>query len=184
MNIFSFIQLWIIIASLHICSDLSICRIERRYVYWAVAYTTRNALNCINCPILCKRCSSFRALLRYSSSLSLIHFADSFILCQESPSPSRSIFLLPSSLSVSFSFSYTCFVVFPSLSVCMTFTSLSFASPSFLASRSVVVRALGKAAALSVWFVESTVYICLYRIISAVRANRVTRRQFYSTRAF
>lgn len=68
---------------------------------WACTRYRARALNRLKlCPILCKPCSSFKAPLRYSNSLSLIQLATSFIM----PSLPRSSFS-PSSFSFQLSFS-------------------------------------------------------------------------------
>lgn len=58
------------------------------------------------CPILCKPCSSFKAPLRYSNSLSLIQLATSFIMPSLPRSSFSPLFLLPT-LLLSLSPSYT-----------------------------------------------------------------------------
>jgi len=83
----------------HVHNDLLICAVYIHYMYRAGVRSTRNALNCINCPILCKRRSSFRAPLWYSSLLSLIHSPT--LLSYMSGSPLLSFFLSRRPVSIS-----------------------------------------------------------------------------------
>lgn len=103
---------------------------------WACTRYRARALNRLKlCPILCKPCSSFKAPLRYSNSLSLIQLATSFIM----PSLPRSSFS-PSSFSFQFSFSSSLSRLYLSpvlpFAVPTTFTSLNLLrkSPPSLAS--------------------------------------------------
>lgn len=99
------------------------------YIYDAgrVPDATRNALNCINCPTLCKRRSSFRAPLWYFSSLSLIH-SPTLLSCVPGAPFSLAHSRRPAPVSLALTRAP------PSLSVRMTFTSLGSAK-SFFSSR-------------------------------------------------
>lgn len=103
---------------------------------WACTRYRARALNRLKlCPILCKPCSSFKAPLRYSNSLSLIQLATSFIM----PSLPRSSFS-PSSFSFQLSCSSSLSRLYLSpvlpFAVPTTFTSLNLLrkSPPSLAS--------------------------------------------------
>lgn len=146
--------------------------------------TTRNALNCSNCPILCKRCSSYRAPRRYSSSLSLIH-SPALLSCARSLVP---LLPLPFSLSLTHSLTFSLarsFVAtvspFPSFCDRVTFTSSPSIAKSFRSSRVSLRVIANDSAASGKTTATPMIYGRRRRVcIQPVRMNIVSQGRFFT----
>jgi len=167
----------------HVHNDLLICAVYIHYMYRAGIRSTRNALNCINCPILCKRRSSFRAPLWYSSLLSLIHSPT--LLSYMSGSPLLSFFLSSRPVSISHARVHLSLSLSLSLSPFAWLSLLSaLQSPSFpRASCSVAIRTATVRGRLRKSYGKNRVYIhiCRRYICTYNRVRIITRRWFYSS---
>lgn len=162
-----------------VSNNLLICGITRADVYtieWPFVHKTRNALNYINCPILCKQCSSFRAPPPFGIPAHFHSFTRQLFF--PAPRVSFSLFL---SFSPYSPFS-SCFLL--TLFAWLSLLFLSFAKFFLLlVSHSVVARALQSDAGLSCEkslrshdLRRALVYIHIYKLfVSHMRAHRSLR---------